>query len=133
MKEFIHLRKAKKIQEAIILKWWQAYLENGYAHEFGFSWIFGLFFENTYAQVKNAPAAGAKDPAVYARKQFWPTKSTEPFYIRHNLYLSIVEFRPRFLCNDFNLDFLNPDKTSRNVLHGTTYQPTKAKCPLSLG
>ena len=32
--------------------------------------IFGLFFENTYAQVKNAPAAGAKDPAVYARKQF---------------------------------------------------------------
>ena len=49
-------------------------------------------------------------------------RNTEPFYIRHNLYLSIVEFRPCFLCNDFNLDFLNPDKTSRNVLHGTTYQ-----------
>ena len=51
-------------------------------------------------------------------------RNIEPFYFRHNLYLSIVEFRPRFLCNDFNLDFLNPDKTSRNVLHGTIYQPS---------
>jgi hypothetical protein len=51
-------------------------------------------------------------------------RNAQPFYFWHNLYLSIVEFSPRFLCNDFNLDFLNPDKASRNVLHGTTYRPS---------
>ena len=64
------------------------------------------------------------DYLVHYVKTTKQLRNTEPFYIRHSLYLSIVEFRPRFLCNDFNLDFLNPDKTSRNVLHGTTYQPT---------